>query len=64
MKSAAYEAGEAMFKAEPELSLVGVWWCATSHFDGVASQREFVDGYTTARKRKDDYLREKREEAP
>lgn len=50
----AEEQGMEFFKTEPELLVAAVWHVAAKRFEPLDSQREFVNGYITARRRWDE----------
>jgi hypothetical protein len=58
--SAAFDQGFELFKREPELLGVEVWWRATEAVSKVQDQFDYVTGYMTGRHQRDDYEREKK----
>jgi len=60
----AKEQGAALFVEQPELLLAAVWHVAAKQFpDDRDTQREFVNAYSAARTRRDEYRKEKRDAA-
>ena len=59
----AKEQGAALFEAQPELLAAAVWREAAKHYSDIDTQREFVNAYIAARLRRDEYHREKSEDA-
>lgn len=57
----AEEKGMEFFETEPELLVAAVWHVAAKQYPELDIQREFVNGYITARRRRDEYQQEKRE---
>ena len=51
----------ALFEREPELLVAAVWHVAAKHYQDRETQMDFVNAYITARKRRDEYRREKEE---
>jgi hypothetical protein len=58
--SDAFDQGFELFKREPELLGVEVWWRANKAVDKVQDQFDYVTGYMTGRHQRDDYEREKK----
>jgi hypothetical protein len=58
----AKEQGAALFEQEPELLAPAVWREAAKHYPEIDTQREFVNAYISARRRRDEYQREKADE--
>jgi hypothetical protein len=60
----AFEQGEQWFKAYPEALLVEVHWEATNRFNPNDPHMQiwaFVQGFTNARQRRDEYLQEQKQ---
>jgi hypothetical protein len=57
--SEAFDAGSEYFKSDPELLLAAVWHVAAKQFPNFEDQKEFINGYTAARTRRDAYHGEK-----
>lgn len=55
------EQGYDLFKINPDLLLAAVWWEADMRSKRLEDQFNFVAGYSAARKRRDDYERERRD---
>jgi hypothetical protein len=55
-----YQVGFNLFKAEPELLGAAVWRRATALSERMEDQFNFVSGYSSARRQRDDFEREKR----
>jgi len=58
----AKEQGAELFTREPELLAPAVWREASKHFPDIDTQREFVNAYISARRRRDEHRREKADE--
>jgi len=58
----AKEQGFALFEQDPELLAPAVWREASKHYPDIDTQREFVNAYISARLRRDEQVREKRDE--
>lgn len=54
-----FDAGQALFKREPELLGIEVWWYASERIESQQGQHDFVAGYMTGRRQHDEYEREK-----
>ena len=50
--------GADFFKLSPDLLAAAVWREAGKVYPDIDSQREFVNGYITARRQRDEYRRE------
>ena len=51
----AEEAGAEFFESEPELLVAAVWHVAAKRYaDDLDTQRQFVNGYVTARRHRDE----------
>ena len=59
--SDAADQGHALFEREPELLVAAVWHVAAKHYPDRETQMEFVNAYITARRRRDEYRKEKEE---
>jgi len=58
--SEAFEDGLALFKREPELLAVEVWWRANKAVGEQEATYDFVAGYMKGRYQRDEYEKEKR----
>ena len=57
----AEEQGAVFFVDEPELLVAAVWHVAAKRYPELDNQREFVNGYITARRHRDEYQQERKE---
>jgi hypothetical protein len=57
--SIAFDLGYELFKREPELLGVEVWWRAAETIESFQGQIDFVTGFMTGRHQRDEYEREK-----
>jgi hypothetical protein len=57
-----WELGFQLYSREPDLILADVWWRAGKLSAKQEDQFNFVFGYSTARRQRDDYDRERRDQ--
>ena len=56
----AFDDGYDLFKREPELMLVEVYWHAQARGYKKSEQNDYINGYRAARAKHDDYMREQK----
>jgi len=61
--SEASDKGSDLFGSDPELLVAAVWREAAKIYPDRDTQMEFVNAYISARRRRDEYRREKSEDA-
>jgi hypothetical protein len=55
-----FDLGYNFFKTDPDMPMTVVWWHAGKLSERKEDQYNFVSGYSTARRQRDDYEREGR----
>jgi hypothetical protein len=61
--NAVFENGYNLFKRESELILAEVWRRATKLYAYLGDQHEYVEGYKAGRRQRDEFTRERQNEA-